>query len=116
MTSYEQYREHMHKYADETAVMSFTVHKHPAYQAMLSMGKDIIPHLIHDLHNYYHTREHDSRFIGEFDPWAAMQLLGAVVDDCLSFPEEVRGRLDPLCKIWIDWGKRHGYIFSPTVS
>jgi len=117
MTSYEQYREYMAVYSDETAVMSMTVWKHPAFQAMLNMNTEVIPHLIYDLHDYYHNVGEDSSTLGVFDPWAAMALLGTIVQEqCPHFPEEVRGRLDPLCKIWIEWGKQHGYIFSPTVS
>lgn len=115
MTSYEQYREHMRKYASETGMMSCTQSHHPAFQAMLSMGTEVVPHMVLDLHDYLHTDNRHSLFIGEFDPWVTMVLLGQIVGaDRPIVPEEARGRIDPLCKIWVEWGKRHGYIFSPT--
>ena len=45
----EEYRQHMREYSRDTAVMSYTVTKHPDYQAMKEAGEEIIPYLFADM-------------------------------------------------------------------
>lgn len=45
----DEYREHVRKYSRETMVMSFTVTKHPDFQALKAAGAEVIPWLLEDL-------------------------------------------------------------------
>jgi hypothetical protein len=108
MITKEQYREHMNHYAHETSHMSFTITAHPDYKAMLAMGEDIIPYLLEDI------QAHPKYFMGDeywSDFWASIHLLYEILQDKAPIiPEEDRGSLDPIQKLWVDWGIQNGYL------
>src|SRR5579872_1610426 len=65
-----QYRYHARKYARETAVMSFTVTKNPSYQALLAMGRDIVPFLLQDI-----AKQETPRPDWDYSFWGSVHLL-----------------------------------------
>jgi len=78
----------------ETLVDSSGGFKHPAYQKIIGLGKDIVPTLLQ------HLQESP-------DWW--FNALHAILKDGPEITEEVAGRLDELAKLWVAWGKQHGY-------
>jgi hypothetical protein len=111
----EQYREHMNRYAHETASLSFTAYKHPDYQALLAMGKDIVPYLLEDIK----AQNPDGSWNGDdeywFSFWSGLELLRRIAgDDRPAIPEEIRGKLKPLRQLHLEWGVQHGFLTSET--
>ena len=65
---------------------------HPAYRAIVAMGKSAIPLLLAEL-----ERQPDHWFI------ALHELTGAE-----PVPEEARGRIDEMAAAWVKWGRANG--------
>ncbi len=108
------YREHMRRYAMETAVMSFTVHNHPDYQALVAMGDDIIPLLIADIRKLGDPE--DSTDWRDMSFWGAVSLLAEILgDDRPEIPEESRGRYDDIRKIYLDWYDRRPDVIQAVL-
>jgi hypothetical protein len=110
MTIEETYHEHMKKYADETAVLSFTKYNHPSYMAMLKMGKPILPLLLKDIQSQHPD---GSWTPGErnYSFWGAMSLAFSIAgEEAPKIPQEARGRLPLLRAIWINWGLQRGML------
>jgi hypothetical protein len=104
------YREHMKRYADETAALSFTKYDHPDYQAILEMGWAAVPYLLEDIQ----SQHPDGGWTpGErtFSFWSGISLLAHIVGDKRPLvPQEDRGRLAAIRKLWVEWGIKQGYI------
>jgi hypothetical protein len=71
--------------------MRFT--EHPAYQAVVDLGPDVLPLLLQEL-----ERESDHWFR------ALHALTGAN-----PVPKESRGRVRDMASSWRHWGREHGY-------
>lgn len=67
--------------------------EHPSYQAIIALGRDVVPLILRDL-----EREPDHWFT------ALRALTGA---DPIA-PED-RGRMDRMAAAWVRWGKEHGF-------
>jgi hypothetical protein len=67
---------------------------HPAYRAIVAMGKVAIPLLLAEL-----QRQPDHWFI------ALHELTGAD-----PVPTEARGRIDEMAAAWIRWGRENGFV------
>ncbi len=68
---------------------------HPAYQSILDMGEPAIPLILKDLQ-------------AQPDHW--FPALAAISGESPQIPDEDRGRIRAISKIWIEWGKTKGYI------
>ena len=102
----KKFHELSRQYARETAVLSFTQWSNPAYMELASMGERIVPWLLEDLNSAFKTGT-----VSEFDPWAHFSLLRQVLGGRGPIIEEKdRGRLKPLVKAWVNWGKEEGLI------
>ena len=66
---------------------------HPAYQRIIGMGTAAIPFILAEL-----EREPGHWF------WALKSISG---DD--PVPETARGKLPAMTRLWLEWGRRHGY-------
>jgi hypothetical protein len=80
------------QWQDETAVLSSTTKRimHPAYQAIIGLGPDVVPILIEELRarpNYWF--------------WALKAITG---DD--PVPPQDRGNLNKMAEAWINWAER----------
>ena len=86
------------QWQDETAVLSSTTKRimHPAYQAIIGLGPDVVPILIEEL------KERPNYWF-----WALKAITGEDPVD----PQD-RGNLDKMAKAWIDWAER-GWITHP---
>jgi hypothetical protein len=109
----QQYRNHMTTYTNDTAVMSFTVAKHPSFQALRRMGVAIIPLLLTDLQTCVSDTE--GRYIGEISVGACFHLLAEFTGES-PFAKEDAGRVARIEKAWINWGIKHGYIEAAPES
>ena len=69
--------------------------RHPAYQSIIEMGEPAIPLILKDLQ-------------AQPDHW--FPALAAISGESPQIPEEDRGRMRAITKIWIEWGKTKGYI------
>jgi len=67
---------------------------HPAYQRIIGLGKDVIPHILREL------QDAPAEWF-----WALRALTG---EDPTSAAQA--GRKDEMAKAWIKWGKESGYI------
>jgi hypothetical protein len=79
----------------ETAHLSSSTKmvQHPAYQEIISMGKEVVPLLLADL-----AKAPDHWFT------ALKTITGANPVDSAD-----RGRIDRMASAWLQWGKQHGY-------
>lgn len=73
---------------------SLQIAEHPAYQEIINMGPDALPHILNSLekkteHWFWALRE-----ISGFDP----------------VPEEDRGRVEVMRTAWLEWGRTQGYL------
>lgn len=68
--------------------------EHPAYQAIIAMGDDVIPLILADL------RE-------SMDHW--FMALRSITGES-PIREEDRGKISAMTAAWLDWGRRHKYI------
>ncbi len=112
MSIKNQYREHMRRYAQDTACLSFTKRDHCDYQSLLAMGDDIVPLLIADIaHLEDPENPVDWR---DMSFWAAVSLLFEILgDDRPEIPEESRGRYDDIRKICLNWyAQRTGFTYT----
>ncbi|HQU45118.1 MAG TPA: hypothetical protein PK867_20050 [Pirellulales bacterium] len=67
--------------------------RHPAYQAIIAMGKPAVPLILRDL------------AAAPYDWFAALeQITGAD-----PVPESSYGAVNKMAKAWLDWGKGQGY-------
>ena len=85
------------KWKYETGHFSFVSQMitHPAYQSILDMGEPAIPLILKDLQ-------------AQPDHW--FPALAAISGESPQIPDEDRGRIRAISKIWIEWGKTKGYI------
>jgi hypothetical protein len=67
---------------------------HPAYRAIVGLGKPVVPLLLAEL-----QREPDHWFI------ALHELTGAE-----PVPEEARGRIEKMTAAWVEWGRKNGVL------
>ena len=71
-----------------------TIAEHPAYQEIISMGKEALPMILRDL-----EKTHEQWF------WALRSIAG----ESPVRPED-RGDINAMTAAWLDWGKRNRYI------
>jgi hypothetical protein len=69
--------------------------QHPAYQAIIALGRDAVPLILQDL-----ERQPDHWFA------ALRAITGAE-----PIPPEDRGRMDRMAAAWVRWGKEHGFTW-----
>jgi hypothetical protein len=97
MTPEERFQHLAGVWRQEVAYLSSVtaMSQHPAYQAIIGLGPDVIPILLREL-------EHNP------DHWfvALHALTGAS-----PVPPEDRGYLDRMAAAWVRWGKEHGYTW-----
>ena len=68
---------------------------HPAYQQIIGLGRPAVALLLKEL---------------ETNPDWWFYALGMITGARPHIPEENAGRLDDIAKIWLEWGRKHGYI------
>lgn len=68
---------------------------HPAIVEIMAMGRDVAPLLF---------RELERRVDHWFTPLRRVLGTGPVI------PYEHRGRVAEMRRIWLEWGRRHGYL------
>lgn len=68
---------------------------HPAYQSIIEMGEPVIPIILKDLQ-------------AQPDHW--FPALATISGESPHIPDEDKGRIRSISKIWIEWGKMRGYI------
>jgi hypothetical protein len=85
------------RWQDETWMLSSTTQRvlHPAYQQIIGMGRDAIPHLLHGL---------DQR-----DPEHWFWALAAITGED-PVPPEDRGNVRRMADAWLGWARRQGYL------
>lgn len=88
----------MHHWRNETTHLSIVSEKanNFAYQQIIGMGDKVLPLIF---------RELESTTSDWF--WA---LRAIARDKAPAIPAEDRGRVRRIAEIWMEWGKRHGYV------
>ena len=83
------------KWKRETGHLSAVekISMHPSYQQIIGMGSDALPLIFAEL-----KEEPDHWF------WALRAITGAD-----PVPEASRGKVKQMIKLWIAWGRKHGY-------
>jgi hypothetical protein len=69
---------------------------HPAYLAIIAMGKDTIPLIL--------------KKIADGCPWQWYGMLAKIIGDHPEILEKDRGRLEPVRKTYLEWAKSRGYF------
>lgn len=92
-----EFQELARKWKYETGHFSFVSQMitHPAYQSILEMGEPAIPLILKEL---------------QAEPYHWFLALSTISGESPHIPDEDRGRIRAISKIWIDWGKARGYI------
>ena len=92
-----EFQELARKWKYETGHFSFVSQMitHPAYQSIIEMGEPAISLILKDLQD-------------QPDHW--FPALAAISGESPHIPDEDRGRIRAISKIWIEWGKTKGYI------
>lgn len=72
---------------------STVLRKHPAFQAIVSLGEAVVPLMLRDL------SERPRLWV-----WALPQITG--VD---PVPVSDRGNIAKMSEVWLRWGREHGY-------
>jgi hypothetical protein len=78
---------------DDTKYLSYHDTKHVAYQAIIAMGKPIVPLLLANL----------------WDSWLPILALHDIMGPIPLSPE-LAGRFDAISEEWYKWGEYNGYI------
>jgi len=120
MTTRELYNQHMDKYTDDTAVLSFTKYDHPSFQYIKNqLGMRAVHYLLEDIQAQHPDGSFDHTSYHSF--WGACSLFRQILDENgipgPDIPEEYRGMLRHIRRIYVDWGIREGYITykEPTI-
>ncbi|GEM_PF-6296788 len=112
LTTKELYDLHMDIYTRETAVLSFTKYNHPSYEFIKNqLGMRAVPYLLEDIQGQHpdgsFERKHHSF-------WGACSLFRQILDENgipgPEIPEPYRGRLEPIRRIYVDWGVQEGFL------
>lgn len=92
----KKFNELKSRWEDETAILSSDTEivMHPDYQEIIGMGKAAIPLILSEM------KKNPSHWF-----WALKSITG--VDTIL--PDQ-RGRVKEMTEVWLDWGRRQGYI------
>ncbi len=92
-----EFRELAAQWKYETGHFSFVSQMitHPAYQRILDMGEPAIPLILKEL---------------QAEPWHWFLALSTLSGESPHIPDEDRGRIRAISKIWIEWGRTKGYI------
>lgn len=92
----DRFRQLAERWRRETAPLSSVSQMaiHPAYQAIIGMGWDVVPFILRDLQN-----APDHWF------WALRAITG---EDPVQ--EDQRGNVQQMATAWIQWGRDHGYV------
>jgi hypothetical protein len=67
--------------------------KHPAYQKIINLGRDVIPFLLQDLCQ---------------NPIYWIPVLRQITQENPVLPEQ-RGKIKQMAEAWLDWGRQNGY-------
>lgn len=83
---------------------SAQVQRHPTYQKIIDLGKEIIPIVLDEIDHYRHTDEQEF-----FPGWWAFGILSHFNG---GWPEEKPepGVLDSCADVWRHWGEKNGYL------
>jgi hypothetical protein len=81
---------------EQTSPMSIGIERHPAFMEILNLNMkvDLIQLAISDLEEY--SRQ-------------CFPILRTIVKNPPDVPDEMRGRIKQLIKLWQDWGEKNGY-------
>jgi hypothetical protein len=90
------------QWQEETAVLSSTTKRimHPAYQAIIGLGPEVVPILIEEL------KERPNYWF-----WALKSITG---EDPVQ-PQD-RGNLDRMARAWIDWAEARRAVAKEAVA
>jgi len=97
----EEIRYHglMKVWYEQTMHMSFTVYDHPAFLEILTLKDkiDLINLVLWDLQDYVHN---------------CFAILWTIVppEKQPIVPDKMRGRVDQIRQLWLEWGKTNGYL------
>lgn len=96
VTIADRFQELTEQWKNETATSSSIseIAMHPAYQAIIGLGQDVLPYILRDL------QESSSHWF-----WALKIITG--ID---PVPPEDRGHIQRMTNAWLQWGKRQGLI------
>ena len=83
---------------------SAQVKRHPTYQKIIDLGKEIIPIMLDEIDHFRQTGEEEF-----FPGWWAFSILAHFNG---GWPEEKPepGVLDSCADVWLRWGKKNGYL------
>jgi hypothetical protein len=92
----ERFREQANKWKRETGHLSSPTQKimHPSYQAILGMGREVLPLLLRDL-----SQNRTDWF------WAL-----SYITQENPIRREDAGKMDKMLAAWIDWGRTRGLL------
>lgn len=92
----QRFQELAERWQDEAGSLSSVTKRvmHPSYQAIVGMGRDVVPILLHDLQ--HHRRDWF---------WA----LSAITQENPIDPADA-GKVDKMISAWVNWGKKKGLL------
>ncbi len=81
------------KFTDLRHAWRTRIVSHPAFHRIIAMGKPAIPLILREL-------EKEPSFLS----WALREITGE-----RPVPESARGNIPRIARIWLEWGRAHGY-------
>lgn len=85
------------QWREETSHLSFGREAHFAYQQIIGMGDAVLPIIFRELE------------VTTSDWFWALSAI-ARKKARRSYPRMTRGRVRKVARIWMDWGRQHGYV------
>lgn len=118
LTTREMYDAHMDQYTDDTATLSFTKYNHPSYQFIKNqLGMRAVPYLLEDIQAQHPDGSFDTNSYHSF--WGACGLFRQILAENgiqgPEVPEESRGRLKHIRRIYVAWGVKEEFLADDYV-
>ena len=110
----ERYEYLINWLSTDTLIMSYPTPKHPAYIALkawaLELPEVIVPYLMRELcfkDRWGVVRGGSHCCHGGRANLAVMSILAETMPDAPEVPDEIRGKYEPIKKLWHDWYNDH---------
>jgi hypothetical protein len=107
-----RYLSYSSKIDDETEFWSGGFERHEDFCKIISLQEEALPLLLNELADRSDGEDHHN-------PWWRLQALGTIaagLDKKIDYPHEIRGRLEQVREVALEWGVKQEYIDSSQVE
>jgi len=117
LTTKELYDLHMNEYTQDTRFLSMTKTNHPSYNFVKNqLGMRAVPYLLQDIQKQHPDGSFESE---DHSFWGACSLFRQILFENgfegPEIPEESRGRLEAIRKIYVAWGVKEEFLKDESI-